>query len=454
MILEHRTLVAASPDQVWAWHARPGAFDRLLPPWERVRLAGPHPRVTEGSRVVLEVRAGPSWHRWVARHEGVEPGRGFTDVQERGPFARWRHRHRFEAHDAGCELVDQIEVELPGGPLGELAEPFLRRRLLRTLRYRHRVTAADLALHARYPLPRLTVAISGASGLIGSVLAAVLATGGHQVVRLVRRRPGPGEIGWDPASGLHDPESLSGVDAVVHLAGESIADGRWTEARKARIRGSRVDATRRLAESMARATRPPRVLIAASAIGVYGDRGDEVVTETSPPGRGFLPGVGVEWEAAATPAREAGIRTVHARFGLVLSPAGGVLARMRLPFSLYVGGRLGSGRQWMSWIGIDDATDAILHLLATDEISGPVNLVAPAPVRNAEFSAILGRVLRRPALVPVPAAALRLLFGGLADEGLLASTRVRPAVLEATGFVFRHGELEPALRHLMGRGAP
>lgn len=454
MIVEHRSQLPVPADEAWAWHARPGAVQRLTPPWERFRLLEPHPGIVEGSRVHFEVHAGPARFRWIARHEEVTPGRGFVDVQEEGPFARWRHAHRFEPTPGGSELLDRVEVELPGGPVGEVADPFVRRRLLRLLRYRHRITAGDLALHARYRGPRLVVAVSGASGLIGSVLTTMLTTGGHEVRPLVRRRPNPGEIPWDPEAGRLDPGALAGVDAVVHLAGESIAAGRWTAARRDRIRRSRVEGTRLIADAAARAVPRPRILVSASAIGVYGDRGDEVLTELAPPGRGFLPEVGQAWEEATAPARAAGIRTVLARFGLVLTPAGGALERMLLPFLLGVGGPLGHGRQWMSWIGIDDAAGAVVHALTTDTLSGPVNVVAPTPLTNRDFSAVMGRVLRRPAMLPVPSSALRVLFGQLADEALLGSTRVRPAALIASGFGFRHSELEPALRHLLGRGAP
>jgi uncharacterized protein len=453
MIVEHRSHLPVTPEAAYAWHARPGAFERLAPPWERVRLREPHPGLAEGARVTLDVGLGPLRRTWVARHEAVRPGRGFVDVQEEGPFARWRHHHLFEPAGGGCELVDRVELELPGGPAGELLEPFVRRRLVRTLRYRHRVVAGDLALHARYAGPRLRVAISGASGLIGSALAAVLTTGGHEVLRLVRRAAGPGEARWDPAGGTLDPEALAGCDAVIHLAGASIAGRRWSDAQMRRIRESRTGGTALLAGAAARASRRPRVLVSASAVGLYGDRGDDVLSEASAPGEGFLPEVGLAWEAAAGPARAAGIRTVHPRFGLVLSPAGGLLDRVLLPFRLGVGGPIGDGRHWMSWIGIDDVAGAVLHALATEDLEGPVNVVAPEPVRNAEFGRVLGRVLRRPAVLPVPALALRLAFGRLADEALLASTRVIPEALEASGYAFRHRDLEAALRHLLGRGA-
>jgi hypothetical protein len=255
---------------------------------------------------------------------------------------------------------------------------------------------------------------------------------------------------WDPDTGAVEP-GLDGVDAVVHLAGESVAGGRWTEARKRRIRESRVRPTRLLCETLARQRTPPRVLVCASAIGYYGDRGDQVLREESAPGAGFLPEVCRKWEAAAEPAARRGIRVVHLRIGLVLSPKGGALAAMLPVFRLGLGGPVGAGAQWMSWIGIDDTLGAILHALMNEALAGPVNAVAPAPVTNREFAKTLARVLRRPAVLPFPAFAARLLLGQMADELLLASARVEPARLRATGYAFRDATLEGALRRLLAR---
>ena len=238
---------------------------------------------------------------------------------------------------------------------------------------------------------------------------------------------------------------------MIHLAGEGIAEGRWTEERKQRIRESRVRGTRLLAEAVAAARGGPHVLVSASAIGLYGERGEETLTESSAPGRGFLPEVAAAWEAATRPAEEAGVRVVRVRIGLLLSPRGGLLQRMLLPFRLCVGGRLGSGRQWMSWIAMDDLLEVFRRTLTDPDLRGAVNAVAPEPARNREFTRTLARVLRRPAIIPVPAFALRLLYGQMADELILASARVVPGALFAVGHQFRFPSLEPALRHLLGR---
>jgi uncharacterized protein (TIGR01777 family) len=295
------------------------------------------------------------------------------------------------------------------------------------------------------------VAVTGASGTVGIALCAALARSGHAVLRLVRRPArGPDEIAWDPGGGVQDRERLEGLDGVVHLAGKSIA-GRWTAARKAEIRRSRVEGTRRLCEALAGLARRPAVLVSASAIGIYGDRGNEVLRESSAPGSGFLAEVCREWEAATEPARRAGIRTVVPRFGMILSPAGGALKTMLTPFRLGLGGRLGNGRQFVSWIAIDDAVGVIQHAMRTERLSGAVNAVSPAPVTNAEFTRTLGRALSRPAVLPLPAFAARLALGEMADEMLLASQRALPTRLEDSGYRVMHPRLEEALRHLLRR---
>jgi uncharacterized protein len=297
----------------------------------------------------------------------------------------------------------------------------------------------------------MRVAVTGAGGLIGRPLCARLVAAGHDVRRLVRRAPGAAdEIRWDPAAGIPDRATLEGVEAVVHLAGESIAGGRWTAARRASIRDSRVGPTRRLAEALASLERRPRVFVSASAVGVYGDRGDEWLDESSSTGTGFLAEVARAWEGAAEPAAHAGIRVVHPRTGIVLAPDGGALAAMLPLFRLGLGGPLGSGRQWWSWITLADAVRALVHAIGHEDVRGPFNAVAPAPVSCAAFARALGSALGRPALLPAPAFALRLVLGaGQADELLLASQRVRPAVLERTGFQFANRELADALNGML-----
>jgi hypothetical protein len=297
----------------------------------------------------------------------------------------------------------------------------------------------------------MRVAVTGASGLVGTALVPFLAAQGDDVVRFVRRPPRTGdEARWDPDRGEIDRAALSGVDAVVHLSGANLAEGRWTAARKAVLEASRVGPTRLLAETLAGLPRPPAVLVSASAIGYYGNRGDAWLDETSEPAGDFLGRLVVEWESATGPAARAGIRVVQLRSGMVLAPLGGALKRMLLPFKAGIGGTLGSGTQYMSWIAIDDLVGAVRHAL-TAALSGPVNAVAPTPVTNREFTKTLGRVLGRPTLFAAPAFALRLALGEMADAAVLASIRVRPDRLLQSGYRFHFPDLEGALRHVLGK---
>ncbi len=299
----------------------------------------------------------------------------------------------------------------------------------------------------------MDVLISGASGLIGTALSRTLVANGHRVVRLRRGAPTRGDdVGWEPGAGRIDAPALEALDAVVHLAGEGIGEKRWTDAQKRRILASRTRGTELLVGALATREQKPKVLVSASAIGYYGDRGDEVLTEESAPGRDFLAHVCEQWEASTAPAADAGIRVVHVRSGIVLARNGGALARMLLPFKLGVGGRIGSGHQYMSWISIDDEVGAILHAIDNVAVRGAMNATGPNPVTNAEFTATLGHVLRRPALLPTPLAPLKLWYGAeLVESLLLFSQRVEPAKLRATGYEFRHPSLEAALRAVLGR---
>jgi uncharacterized protein (TIGR01777 family) len=449
---ERRTLISAPADEVLAWHARPGALERLLPPWADVRIVERRGGLEPGGRVVLRLRRGPPAFTWEALHEEYEAGRCFVDRQVRGPFAEWRHEHRFVPDGPDrCILEDHVEYRLPTG-VGFLVGRIVRRELERMFRFRHCRVQNDIARHAAVKgCGPQRIVVTGSSGLIGRELTSFLTAGGHRVDCLVRRAPmaGTTEIRWDPARGEIDAEALEGADAVVHLAGENIGARRWTPSVKAAIVRSRVDGTALLSETLARLSRPSRVLISASAVGYYGSRGDEPMTEQAEPGDGFLPEVCKAWEAATQPAERAGIRVVKLRTGLVVSGRGGALARMLPVFRLGLGGVLGSGRQVISWIALDDLVGAIYHLIFSD-VSGPVNTVSPGPVTNAEFTRILGRVLRRPTLLRVPGFVVGLVFGEMGRTLLLEGARVEPGVLRASGFRFLEPELEPALRTELG----
>jgi uncharacterized protein (TIGR01777 family) len=450
MGITYSSVVDAPISEVFGWHARPGAITRLTPPWQPVRVGQEASSLRDGRAVLLL----PGGVRWVAAHQpdGYDPPHQFVDQLVSAGLSSvlsWRHTHMFSAEgEAEAEnetrVSDDVQTPVPASALRQM------------FAYRHRQLAADLAAQrwaALHRSERLTVAVTGASGVVGTALTALLTTGGHQVIRLVRHPATDGERQWQPDQ--PDPELLAGVDAVVHLAGASIA-GRFTPAHKRAVRDSRVGPTRRLAElAAATAGSPgggPRTFISASAIGYYGaDRGDEILGEDSAPGNDFLASLVVDWEAATAPAAEAGLRVVQVRTGIVQTPRGGTLKLLFPLFEAGLGGRLGSGRQWLSWIGIDDLADVYLRALVDPALSGPVNAVAPDPVRNLDYTRALGKVLRRPTIVSVPGFGPRLLLGAEGARELAeASQRVRPDALLTAGHTFRYARLEPALRHLLG----
>lgn len=434
---------------------RRGAFERLAPPWEVPNVVSPFAPPAPGSRVELRVPIAPGLRvPWISEFTEVVEGDRFRDIQVKGPFASFDHTHRFEpVSDHECVMEDRIRYSLPLGSLGNFFGASLAARKLEAIfRYRHRVLVGDIAAHARVARGPMRVLVTGATGLVGRSLCAFLESGGHEVSRLTRRAARhPGEIEFDPVKGAAHPSEMEGLHAVIHLAGDPIAKGRWTEAKKKLIRDSRVPFTRRLAETLAALHKPPAVLISASATGYYGDRGDRVLRESDGPGEGFLPEVCLQWEGATEAAAQAGIRVVHLRTGLVLTPDGGALEPMMLPFTLGLGGPLGHGRQWWSFIAPDDLLHLILHLVVNDKIHGPVNATSPEPVTNAMFTKILGRVLNRPAFIPAPEFALQIALGDMTGPLLMASARVNPEKALDSGFVFSYPSLEPALRHVLGR---
>jgi uncharacterized protein (TIGR01777 family) len=452
-IFEWRSEMPASADEVFAYHARPGAFRRLAPPWQKMKVIEESGDVTEG-RVAFDVWFGPLKRHWVAEMGSAMPGRQFVDRQLEGPFASWEHVHRFVPLDEGrSELIDHIEYSLPAGGLTDgVGEGPARKTLERLFRFRHLRTRLDLERHAVWAdQPRLTVAIAGASGLIGSSLADYLTTAGHRVVRLVRNRDaGPGEVPWDPSTGALYHGALEGVDAVVNAAGVTL-NSVWTPGRKRAILDSRVQTTGTLAEAIARMDRPPSVFISFSAVGAYGSRGDEIVTEQTPLGAGFLAGVCREWEAAAAPAAGAETRVVTTRLGIVLAARGGALGVMLPVFKAGIGGTLGDGGQYWSWVAQDDLLAALEWTLHDEELEGVVNVTAPEPLTNREVTEALGRVLRRPARLKAPAFVLRNGTAGMGDEMLLAGQRALPERLQERGFRFAFPELEGALRYELGR---
>lgn len=450
MSIEYQSIVDHPLAEVFAWHTRPGAMSRLVPPWQPMTVVAETDSLANG-RAVLGL---PGGLRWIAQHDpaGFDPPHRFVDaLAADGPgswpprvIGWWRHTHEFDEAPGGhTSVCDRVDTMVPGAALRS------------TFVYRHRQLADDLAAHreaADAGVRSMTVAVTGASGLVGSALTAFLTSGGHRVIRLVRREArGGDERQWNPQKPA--PDLLDGVDAVIHLAGASIA-GRFTPKHRAAIRDSRIEPTRRLAELAARGRYTPRTFISASAIGYYGfNRGDALLGEDSVRGDGFLAGVVADWEGATAVAAEAGLRVVTVRTGVVQAANGGTLRLMRPLFAAGLGGRLGSGRQWLSWIGLDDLIDVYYRVLYDSRLNGPVNAVAPAPARNTDYTKTLARVLHRPAVLPVPSVGPQILLGHHGARELAeADQRVMPAKLQALGHRFRHPSLEDALAHQLGHG--
>jgi uncharacterized protein len=449
MGIDYESFVDHPLAEVFAWHTRPGAMTRLVPPWQPMKVVAETQSLADG-RAVLGL---PGGLRWVAQHDpsGFDPPHRFVDELSSDGLTSWparivgwwRHTHEFSEAPGGTKVSDHVDTSLPAAVLRS------------TIVYRHTQLADDLAAHraaADAGTQPMVVAVTGASGLVGSALSAFLSTGGHRVIRLVRR-PARNDLErqWNPDRPT--PDLLSGVDAVVHLAGASIA-GRFTDRHKAAIRDSRIEPTRRLADAAGLADDGPAIFVSASAIGYYGfDRGDALLCEESVRGDGFLADVVADWEAATAPAAEAGLRVVTVRTGIVQSARGGTLRLMRPLFAAGLGGRLGSGEQWLGWIGLDDLLDVYHRALYDDRLAGPVNAVAPQPVRNAEYTKALAGVLKRPALVPVPSLGPRLLLGEQGARELAeANQRVVPTKLQTLGHRFRRSHITDALAHELGHG--
>ena len=463
---EYETRLTQPRDDVFAWHQRPGALTRLTPPFgggpDQVTEA-PTDGIEPGSRVKLGVSVpgtfGVVHVPWTARHGDWDPPRYFTDRMESGPLGEWEHRHNFEETSAGGTVVrDQITVRaLPRAAdrFSGLSDKLMRGQLERIFAYRERQLRGDLDFHDQHRGPRLRIAVGGASGLIGTQVCALLETGGHTVIRLERGgTTGSGVIGWDPARGTLDPRDLAGIDVVLHLGGASIAT-RFTDKNKEEILRSRVDSTRLLVRAIGQlaADERPQALVVGSAVGYHGiDRGDEILSEEQPPGEGFLAHVCEEWEKAAHGAEALGVRVINVRTGLVLTPSGGLL-RPQLPLmTAGLSGPLGGGRQWQSWIGIDDMAGAVAHLVLSEDASGPYHVAAPNPVRQKEFARIVAGVLHRPAVVPTPLAGPRALLGPEATRELVAAShRVDVTKLLDTGYRFRHANLRECAEHILGR---
>ena len=458
----YRLRVPVPASDLFRWHERPGAFDRLTPPWQPVSLKR-HDGIRDGDRAVIRLGTDLVGLDWVAEHirydDGCLRGDGpcaFEDVQLSGPFGAWHHHHRMLPANGGAVLEDDVTYELPLAPLSRVSAPIARSQIDRLFAYRHRITHQDLTRHAEADASPMTVAVTGASGTIGRALCAFLTTGGHRVVRLVRTRAqatAEDAVYWNVADGEIDLRALARAapDAVVHLAGEPVTSLDGTTDARRRIWESRTKGTQLLSRALAALPRAPRVLVSASASGFYGDRGERTLTEETVPGTDFLAEVCQAWEASTAHAEAAGIRVVHARIGLVVTPAGGLL-RVLAPISaLGLGGWVGQGRAWWPWVALDDVVYALHHLLLSDDLSGPVNVSAPEPARMRAFVETLASVQNRPAFLRAPTPLVRAFGGDLARSLALKSVRMLPARLLDHGFRFAAPNLSVALGHVLGQ---
>lgn len=435
-------VLPAPVEEAFAWHSRPGAFSRLVSPAARFREISHAGGIEDGAENVFDIRVGPIWRRWVASHDGYVENRRFRDTQVSGPLPSWTHTHLFAPiGDGSCRMTDDVEYEMPGGPLGRIASSVAERLMLEPMfRFRHARTRNDLSRHLSSGYRRgLRILVTGGSGFIGSALVPFLTTAGHEVTKLARGR-GPGT--WDPAGGDLDPAELAAADAVVHLSGEPIA-GMWTASKKRRILESRVMSTRLMAERIAAADSPPDVLVVASGISFYGDTGNGKAGEASGKGSGFLADVVEAWEDAASPAVEVGVRVVHLRTGVVLGAGGGVLGKLVPLVRAGLGAIPGNGGQVVSWVALDDLV-GIYEWVIQSDVSGPVNAVAPAPVSLENLTRALGHTLRRPVFARIPEVVLRRAMGE-ASGLLLDSQDVVPGKLLSAGYRFLCPTVDDAL---------
>jgi uncharacterized protein len=460
-----------SSNELFAWYIREGAFERLNPPWQQFKVIERKGNIKNGGTVKIKMKiAGRIYRTWLVKHSDYIEAKQFRDSQIKGLFSSWTHTHLFNSFElSSCMLEDHIKYSLPAGALSErIASPLINKKLNQMFGYRHRLTRDDLRVHATANKIRsndgpMTIGITGSSGFLGSSLIPFLTTGGHRVIRFIRHRPTDDDkldlknvksIQWNPSSSYTDLSSLNDnekMDAVVNVAGENIF-GRWTKEKKKRIFDSRVNTTRSLCKLLSSLDKPPKVLVSVSATGYYGDRGDEMLTEESKSSVGFLSDVCRNWEESTQIAKESGIRVVNLRLGIVLSSSGGMLAKILPLFKAGLGGRIGKGNQYMSWIGLDDLLGLVLYAIADESIFGPINAVSPNPITNADFTTTLGKVMSRPTMFSIPKSIIKLALGEeLAEAGILSSTRVIPKRLIKIGYQFRFPYLESVLRHTLGK---
>ena len=456
----HTAEHSASKKEIWDWYNSLGAFRRIMPEWEGIRPMNAG-RLVDDDETVFKVGLGPIRMKWIAKHHSVVPGESFADRMMKGPFGAWNHVHEFTTVSDDVTMIsDNVEYRLPlhlltGWTAGFTVLP----RMRQMFKYRSTRVTNDLKqIQATSELPRQKVLVSGSTGMIGLQLCAFLETAGHEVHRLLRVSTKlPPDVNstqvvrWNDRTGEIIEGDMNGFDTIIHLAGAGIGDKRWSKKRKRLIRDSRVIPTENLAKLISKLDSPPKALMCGSAIGFYGERGTEVLDESSSSGNGFLAEICGEWENASKAAEDAGIRVLHLRTGIVVSPLGGALAKLLLPAKLGAGGPVGGGKQMQSWISLDDEVYAIHHLMMNESCSGAFNLTAPNPVNQKQFARVLGRVLRRPGFMPLPGFVIKILFGEMGKKLVLEGQDVRPSRLVDSGYEFTYSDLEMCFRNCLGK---
>lgn len=442
-----------SAQLLYNYHAQDGALARLIPPWDKVTILNRHGGLGEGGKTDLKLHLGPFSTTFEAHHLKAIEGVMFEDSQHKGPFQSWHHSHYFENSSKGGVLTDHVRYQLPFHQfLPSCIKNYVRHSLERTFNYRHKILEHDLKRHTQYSTRPLSILISGASGVLGRELIPFLTVGGHKVWTLVRRKPEPNshEIFWNPAEGIIDIGAIPKIDAVIHLAGEYIGLGRWSDDKKREVIESRKRGTHLLSRTIADLQEPPAVFLSSSAIGYYGDCNTTVVDEKQPPGNGFMAEVCDAWEKATQPAIDAGIRTVQLRMGVALSARGGALQKLLQIAPIGFPKSFGNGKQYTSWISIEDMLAAMLHCICTDNVSGPINITAPTPVTNEELLYTLAKLKKKPIFPRVPVSYLTFFYGEMAKEIALSSCRVSAEKLINSGFVFEHNTLLEAIKPQLG----
>ena len=455
----HEATFKHNQEEVWSWYDGTGAFLRIMPEWEGltpVQVGA----LSDGEETKFRIKLGPLRPMWVARHHSVQPGHSFSDVMVKGPFGKWDHEHTIKAiSDDESKVVDSIEWKLPLHFLtGWTSFISVTPRLKKMFRFRTDRTASDVAAISKTKhLPRKKVLVTGSTGLIGNQLCAFLECGGHQVYRLVRpssklpKVVNPNfVIRWNEKTGEIIEGDMNGFDSVIHLAGAGIGDKRWSKKRKSIIRSSRVDVTTKLCEVLSNLNQPPQQLLCGSAIGYYGNRVNERLTENSTIGQGYLSELCEEWEDSTKSLESLNINVVYLRTGLVMTPMGGIMKRLLLPAKMGGLGPVGNGKQMQSWISLDDEIYAIHHLLMDDNSKGAYNLTSPQPVTQKQFAKVLGKVLRRPSFIPLPGFMIKLMFGKMGQSLVLEGQEVYPERLVKSGYEFTHSDLESCFRHNLG----